>query len=81
MSPLMDDTELGGKVAAILGVPAAAELLEVLNRSEEDPVHLIGRLLARDDTVTLGEALLEVESGPDDITGFRLIDALERVLG
>lgn len=78
----MDDPRrLGEQIVAILGVPAATELLEVLNRSHEDRAHLIGRLLARDDTTQLAEALIEVESDPDEITRLRLIDALERALG
>ena len=72
---------LGKQIVAILGEEGARELMDVLDRSEEERAHLIGRLLAREDTTTLGEALLEVESDPDDIRRMRLIDALEQVLG
>jgi hypothetical protein len=75
----MDPQRLGDQIVAILGEDAARELLEVLDRSVEDRASLIGRLLARDDTVALGEALLDMESDPDDLTRLRLIDALEQV--
>jgi hypothetical protein len=79
----MEGPESGQRIVAILGVPAATELLEVLNRPEEERAHLIGRLLARDDTTEFAETLIEVESDPDDITRLRLIDArnVHRTLG
>lgn len=76
----MDDREIGERVVAILGDPAARELLDVLTCSEEERARLIGRLSARDDMTDLAEALIEVESDPDDLTRLRLIDAFERVL-
>ena len=50
----MDDHgDLGERFVAILGEPAARQLLDVLTRSEEDRAALIGRLSQRDDATAL----------------------------
>jgi hypothetical protein len=42
-------SSLGENIVAAIGRPASVELLDVLTRSEEDRVALIGRLHVRDD--------------------------------
>jgi hypothetical protein len=41
--------DIGQRVVAALGEPAARELLDVLERSDADRAVLIGRLRVRDD--------------------------------
>jgi hypothetical protein len=77
----MASRDLGSRVVAALGEPAARELLDVLTRSDADRAALIGRLLLRDDASWLGELLIEIESDPDDLTRLKLIAALQVVLG
>jgi hypothetical protein len=47
--------DIGERVLAALGEPAARELLEILERSDADRAALIGRLHARDDAAWLAE--------------------------
>lgn len=72
---------LGARVVYSLGEPAAQELLEALERSEEERAALIGRLYARDEARWLAELLIEIEEDPDDLVRLNLIAALRRGLG
>lgn len=47
--------DIGQRVVAALGEPAARELLDVLERSDADRAALIGRLHVRDDAARLAE--------------------------
>jgi hypothetical protein len=60
--------DLGTRIVAALGEPAARELLDVLTRSEPERAALIGRLHVREDAAWLAELLMDIESDPDDIT-------------
>jgi hypothetical protein len=51
------DDNLGTRIIAALGVPAARELLDVLARSDVDRAALIGRLHLREDAAWLAEVL------------------------
>jgi predicted GNAT family N-acyltransferase len=72
---------LGARVVYSLGEPAAQELLETLERSEEERAALIGRLYARDEARWLAELLIEIEKDPDDLVRLNLIAALRRGFG
>ncbi len=72
--------DLGARIVAALGEPAARELLDVLTRSDADRAALIGRLHVREEAAWLTELLIEIESDPDDLTRFKLIGALQAVL-
>ena len=78
MSDARDD--LGARIVAALGEPAARELLDVLTRDDTDRAALIGRLHKRHDTTWLAELLMDIESDPDDITRMQIIEALLRTL-
>jgi hypothetical protein len=52
---MVGDDEIGARVIAALGEPAARELLDVLERPDADRAALIGRLYARDDARWLAE--------------------------
>jgi hypothetical protein len=54
--------DIGQRVIAALGEPAARELLEVLERSDADRAALIGRLHVRDDAAWLAELLIDLET-------------------
>jgi len=71
-------TDVGERVVAALGEPAARELLEVLERSDADRAALIGRLHARDDAAWLAELLMDLEDDVGEIARLRLVDALRR---
>jgi hypothetical protein len=71
-------SDTGARVVAVLGEPAARELLEALEPSDEERAPLIGRLHARDDTRWLAELLIDLED--DEIARFRLVDALRATL-
>lgn len=73
--------DAGRRVVASLGVPAARELLEVLERSDADQAALIGRLHARDHARWLAELLLDLEDDVGEIARLRLVDELHQVLG
>jgi hypothetical protein len=75
-----DFNNLGGRIVAALGEPAARELLDVLTRSDADRAALIGRLHLREDASWLTELLIDIESDPDDITRVELIRALLAVV-
>jgi hypothetical protein len=64
----------------LLGVHACSELLEVLERSEDDRASLIGRLGQRPGAGQLADLLIEIEADSDGITRLRTIDALRRAL-
>ena len=72
--------DLGTRILATLGEPAARELLDVLTRSETDRATLIGRLSLREDAAWLAELLIEPETDPDDITRMQVVDALCQAL-
>jgi hypothetical protein len=72
--------DAGERVIAALGEPAARELLEVLERSDEDRAALIGRLRVRDDAGWLAELLMELEDDEGEIARLRLVDGLRRML-
>lgn len=65
----------------MLGTLAVEELLEALEKSEEDRAALIGRLSVRDDARWLAELLIEIQEDPDDLVRLNLIAALRRGLG
>ena len=75
-SPLMQD--LGDRVVAALGEPAARELLEALERSDADRAALIGRLHVRNDAAWLAEFLMDLEDDVGEVARLRLIDELHR---
>ncbi len=73
--------DLGSRIVAALGEPAAREMLGVLaSRDEAGRAALIGRLYQRDDTTWLAALLMDIESDPDDITRLQIIEALKRAL-
>lgn len=51
----MRNADVGARVVAVLGEPAARELLEVLERSDADRAATIARLHAREDAAWLAE--------------------------
>jgi hypothetical protein len=77
----MADEDIGARVVAALGEPAARELLDALERSDADRAALIGRLYARDDARWLAELLMDLEDERGELVRLRLIDALRREVG
>jgi hypothetical protein len=75
-----ESDDIGSRIVAALGEPAARELLDVLTRSDVDRAALIGRLHQRQDAGWLAELLMEIESDTDDLTRLGLIGALQAVL-
>jgi hypothetical protein len=73
--------DIGRRVVAALGEPAARELLEVLERSDADRAALIGRLHVRDDAAWLAELLMDLEGEVGEIARLRLVDDLRQTLG
>jgi hypothetical protein len=73
--------DVGQRVIAALGEPAARELLDVLERSDADRAALVGRLHVRDDAAWLSERLIDLEDEVGEIARLRLIDTLRRSLG
>jgi hypothetical protein len=71
---------VGDRVVAALGQPGARELLEVLERSDEERAALIGRLYARDDARCLAELLIDLEDECGEIARLVLVDELRQVL-
>jgi hypothetical protein len=66
------------RVVAAVGEAGAAELLDVLTRSEADRAALIGRLSVRADGDWLAELLIDLEE--DEIARrLHVIEALRRV--
>jgi hypothetical protein len=78
---LSDVNDIGQRVVAALGEPAAWELLEVLERSEAYRAALIGRLHVRDDAAWLAELLMDLEDEPGEIARIRLVDELRGLSG
>jgi hypothetical protein len=78
---LSDVSDIGQRVVAALGEPAAWELLEVLERSDADRAALIGQLHARDDAAWLAELLMDLEDDVGEIVRLRLAEALQRQVG
>jgi hypothetical protein len=74
-------SDIGARVVAALGEPAARELLGVLERSDEDRAALIGRLHVRDDAAWLAELLMDLEDDVGEVARLRLVDALRREVG
>ena len=72
---------IGDRVVAVLGEPAARELLGVLERSDVDRAATIARLHAREDAAWLAELLIDLEDDVGEIARLRLVDELRRVLG
>jgi hypothetical protein len=72
--------DIGNRIIATLGEPAARELLDVMMRSDADRAALIGRLQLRKGAAWLAELLIDIESDPDDITRLELIGALRAVV-
>jgi hypothetical protein len=72
--------DVGARVVAALGEPAARELLEVLERSDADRAALIARLHVRDDAAWLAEILIDLEDDVGEIARLRLVDGLRRAL-
>lgn len=70
--------DIGQRVVAALGEPAARELLEVLERPDADRAALIGRLHLRDDAGWLAELVIDLEDERGEIARLVLIDALRR---
>jgi hypothetical protein len=70
--------EVGARVVAALGEPAARELLEILDGSDAGWVALIGRLHVRDGAALLAELLMDLEDDVGEIA--RLLDELRQVL-
>jgi hypothetical protein len=56
-----DVNDIGHRVVAALGEPAARELLEVLERSDADRAALIARLDVRDDAWRMATAVPQVQ--------------------
>lgn len=73
--------DVGERVVAALGEPAARELLEILDRSDADRAALIGRLQLRDDARWLAELLIDLEDDVGEIARLRLAEALRRQVG
>jgi hypothetical protein len=80
VAPIVADLDVGSRVVAALGEPAARELLEVLERSDDDRAALIGRLHARDDARWLAELLIDLEDEVGEIARLRLVGALRTTL-
>lgn len=72
--------DVGARVVAAIGEPAAREPLEVLERSDANRAALIGRLHVRDDAAWLAELLMDLEDDVGEIARLRLVDALRRCL-
>jgi hypothetical protein len=73
--------DIGERVVAALGDPAARELLDVLERSDADRAALIGRLHVREDAGWLAELLMDLEGEEGELARLVLTDALRRSLG
>jgi uncharacterized membrane-anchored protein len=72
--------DVGARVVAILGEPGARELLEVLERSEEQRTALISRLHARDDARWLAELLIDLEDELGEMSRLWLVAELRGIL-
>jgi hypothetical protein len=68
------DENVGQRVVAALGEPAARELLEILERSDADRAALIGRLHVRDDAAWLAELLMDLEDDVGEIARLLLME-------
>jgi hypothetical protein len=73
--------DVGERVVAALGEPAAREFLEVLERSDADRAAVIARLHARDDAAWLAELLMDLEGDVGEIARLRLVEGLRRAVG
>lgn len=73
--------DVGERVVAALGEPAARELLGILERSDADRAALIGRLHLRDDAAWLAELLIDLEYDVGEIARLRLVHAMRREIG
>jgi hypothetical protein len=70
------DENVGERVVAALGVPAALELLEVLERPDAERAGLIGRLHVRADAAWLADLLIDLEDEVGEIARLRFVDSL-----
>ena len=72
--------DLGSRIVATLGEPAARKLLDVLTRSEADRAALIGRLSQRENGAWLADLPIEIETDPDDLIRLQIAEASRRAL-
>jgi len=63
---------------AVLGEPAARELLDAITRSDADRAALIGRLYTRSDTEWLAELLMDLEGKRASQRGSTSLSGFER---
>jgi hypothetical protein len=75
---MIEHFETAGRVIAAVGKAGAAELLDVLTRSEADRAALIGRLSQRADGEWLAELLIDLEE--DEPARLYLVEALRRAV-
>ena len=73
--------DVGQRVVAALGEPAARELLKALERSDADRAELIGRPYARDDARWLAELMMDLEDEMGEVARLRLVEALRQEVG
>ncbi len=73
--------DVGERVVAALGEPAARELLDILERPDADRAALIGRLHVRDDAAWLAELLIDLEDDVGEVARLRLVADLRARLG
>lgn len=71
-----DTTDVGARVIAVLGEPAARELLEALEKSEDKRAALIARLYAREDARWPAEFLTDLEDERGELARLLLVDSL-----
>jgi hypothetical protein len=76
----VDDLDAGARVVAAVGEGAARELLEALERSDDERAALIGRPHARDDAQWLADLLIDLEDDVGEIVRLRLVEELRRLL-
>jgi hypothetical protein len=70
--------EIGVRAVGALGERGAAELLSVLERSDEERAALIGRLLAREGARWLGDLLVDLEI--DEVSRLQLAEGIRVAL-
>jgi hypothetical protein len=69
-------SDIGARLVAAFGEPGASELLEALERSDEERAAMIGRLYARDHSRWFAELLMDLEDDVGESARLRLVDAL-----
>jgi hypothetical protein len=73
---VVEHFEIAGRVIAAVGKAGAAELLDVLTRSEADRAALIARLSLRADAEWLAELLIDLEE--DEPARLYLVEAFRQ---